>query len=526
VKKEFISDVYGFSNKEEILDNFFWPVSHDEYLKIYNHVQHSMWKMIEDESDRFNVAILRIISTPITLFIVHILHADMVCSRVKEKNMDFKSVVGSSNVHNIDNLGYNLYEQVWQDNGVVFDNRKYSLSNKGLVRNCAKWLISQYRKTNGVSDTVVTLNPLLEQYILKNNISCFKPYPTYWWSGYKRGSSNSKHELFKRLSNVLSPLCQTYSKNQHVYNYINNVLDHWVSDSVSRLDYLLSGKLVDGISNLYTGTQGSYMAKLISQAVLMNGGEVHSFAHGQGKFWFDDPRIRNTELLTLGTYHDHTQQAAERLRSLSSSWREQDHENLKIISNYSNKMDCKIVEHRSKVRKVMLVGSGYMGDRRQPTSIESCTQLNLELRLARKLIDSGYELLIKVHPKGIGYPKGLYRDVLPEAKVTAGWFEEVYSQADAFVFYNFASTAFCEAISLTSKPIVLVHPGVQSILEVEMNILKNRCEVIPTSFDENNKIVFDYDLISNYLSKGVWAVSDEIKVKYINYMSDRASPEL
>ena len=59
-----------------------------------------------------------------------------------------------------------------------------------------------------------------------------------------------------------------------------------------------------------------------------------------------------------------------------------------------------------------------------------------------------------------------------------------------------------------------------------MNILKNRCEVIPTSFDENNKIVFDYDLISNYLSKGVWAVSDEIKVKYINYMSDRASPEL
>ena len=526
-KKQFITDVYSFKTSEQILDNFFWPVSNDDYLSVYNALQQSVWDLISDEKNDFNNSILRIISTPIILSLTHIIHADMLVTALKKHGYDMAATLESEDVHNTVNLGFNLYEQLWSDVGINIDNQKHTADtiNKNTVKNCIKWLLSQYRKKNGMEHVVLSTNPLLENYIAKQKISSFRPYPIYWWLGYQHQQLNLTNKqvsyLYKKLVKTITPICNKYTKNKHVHNYIDNVMMYWVTDSVSRLNYLLQNKTVSKISNLYTATQGPYGTKLISQAVLLSGGTVHSFAHGQGKFWFNDPRIRNTELLTLGVYHDHTSESARRIKELSFSWKEQSFDRLQIISDRKILKKHKTIVHKSSVKTVMLIASGYMGDRRQPASIESCTQLNLELRISRLLIDSGFRLLIKVHPKGLGYPKKLYSEVIPEAQVVAGWFEQVHEKADAFVFYNFASTAFCEAISLTSKPIALIHPGINNIYSQEMDILKKRCKVITTSYDDKNKISFDNESLLKYLSKNEWKISEEIKDKFIRYVPER-----
>jgi hypothetical protein len=526
--KQFISDVYGFKTSEQILDDFFWPVSHKDYLCFYNELQQSIWDLISDEKNDFNNSILRIISTPIVLLITHIVHADMLVTSLKKNDYDLSPAIGSEEVHNPNNLGYNLYEQVWNDVGIDVDNRKYTwdIIQRQPLKNSIKWLLSQYRKKNGMEHVILSTNPLLENFIAKQKISPFRPYPVYWWLGYPQKklnlTNNQVSYLYKKLVETFYPLYSMYTENLHVLNYIDNVLTHWVTDSVSRLNFLLQNSTASKISNLYTATQGPYGTKLISQAVLLSGGRVHSFAHGQGKFWFNDPRIRNTELLTLGVYHDHTSESARRLRELSFSWKEQSLDRLEIISGRKIPKKHKMTVHKSSVKTVMLIASGYLGDRRQPASIESCTQLNLELRISRLLIDSGFQLLIKVHPKGLGYPKKIYSEVIPEANIVAGWFEQVHEKADAFVFYNFASTALCEAISLTSKPIALIHPVINNIYNQEMDILKKRCKVIMASYDAKNKISFNNESLLKYLAKNEWKISDEIKDKFIYYVPERS----
>lgn len=525
-KKQFISDVYSFKNSEQILDNFFWPVSQKDYLSIYNELQQSIWDLISLEKNDYNNSILRIISTPIVVLITHILHADMMVTLLKKKGYDLAPGLGSENVHNPNNLGYNLYEQVWKDAEIDVDNRKYTwdIIQKQPLKNSIKWILSQYRKKNGMEHVILSTNPLLENFISNQKFTAFRPYPIFWWLGYPQKklslTNNQVSNLYKKLLDTFYPLCSKHTNNIHVHNYIDNVLKHWVTDSVSRFNYLLKNSAVNKTSNLYTATQGPYGTKLISQAVLLSGGRVHSFAHGQGKFWFNDPRIRNTELLTLGVYHDHTEECARRLRELSFSWKEQSLDRLEIISDRKIPKIHKTIVHNSEVKIVMLIASGYLGDRRQPASIESCTQLNLELRISKLLINAGFKLLIKVHPKGLGFPKQLYSELIPEAQIVAGWFEQVYEKADAFVFYNFASTAFCEAISLTSKPIALIYPAINNIYSQEMNILKKRCKVIPGSYDAKNKISFNNESLVKYLKKNEWKISEEIKDKFIHYVSE------
>ena len=93
----------------------------------------------------------------------------MMVTLLKKKGYDLAPGLGSENVHNPNNLGYNLYEQVWKDAEIDVDNRKYTwdIIQKQPLKNSIKWILSQYRKKNGMEHVILSTNPLLENFISK-----------------------------------------------------------------------------------------------------------------------------------------------------------------------------------------------------------------------------------------------------------------------------------------------------------------------------------------------------------------------
>ena len=73
--------------------------------------------------------------------------------------------------------------------------------------------------------------------------------------------------------------------------------------------------------------------------------------------------------------------------------------------------------------------------------------------------------------------------------------------ADAFVF-DFAASAFMEALC-TNKPVVLIETPIRRLLKAGRKEVQEICTIVQADFDENNRIVADFDEVIAGLSKPV-----------------------
>ncbi len=145
------------------------------------------------------------------------------------------------------------------------------------------------------------------------------------------------------------------------------------------------------------------------------------------------------------------------------------------------------------IRRVMIVAfplswiryPGY-------TAHYALLQLDVEMRLARTLRASGYEVAVKVHPEWQTLAERLWRgrvDALPAAP-----FEQCWREADAFVFPRVSSTAFGHALC-TDRPVIVLDPAEQRWNAEAKVLLRRRCRFVPSHLDAANRLRFDGDAL-------------------------------
>jgi len=83
--------------------------------------------------------------------------------------------------------------------------------------------------------------------------------------------------------------------------------------------------------------------------------------------------------------------------------------------------------------------------------------------------------------------------------VSYDFFEDVWPQADAFVFSSFATTAFGVAVC-TNRPICVLALDTVPWFPESLRLLKDRCEVVPFSLSESKRPQFDVERIIGALS--------------------------
>ncbi len=143
----------------------------------------------------------------------------------------------------------------------------------------------------------------------------------------------------------------------------------------------------------------------------------------------------------------------------------------------------------TRIKRVMLIGEAYHGDRFLPFQYPDLVRLDFKWRIVQTLRTAGYQVLYKQHPGGIF--RGEQIDCFPpDVEVVRAPFETVLDQADAFVFPNSYSTTMPYSLC-TQKPVIYLRTGFEPWLEQPYELFSKRAQVVPCGVDERNRIEFD-----------------------------------
>ncbi len=139
-------------------------------------------------------------------------------------------------------------------------------------------------------------------------------------------------------------------------------------------------------------------------------------------------------------------------------------------------------------------------------------QLALTLRLGLLCRRLGVTAVLKRHPDRLTESMGVYDAHFDQ--LLAAPFEEVCSQADAFIFPSIASTTFAVAL-LTNRPVIFFETALLDVWEELHAPLKKRCRVIPAWTDEEDRLVFDEKALADALRRPPEAPDTQFLEEYL-----------
>jgi len=160
---------------------------------------------------------------------------------------------------------------------------------------------------------------------------------------------------------------------------------------------------------------------------------------------------------------------------------------------------CKQMPFPERFTKVMVVGYPMNAMRYDYSPADYFLfQLDLELRVIKLLKQNGLRVIYKMHPERQREAMGVFEALVDE--ILTEPFEEVYGGADAFFFGCITSTTFGFALC-THKPVFVIDIQGTKWNKDAFDLLQRRCVMISASFDENNRIQFNEELLLKELSK-------------------------
>jgi hypothetical protein len=258
---------------------------------------------------------------------------------------------------------------------------------------------------------------------------------------------------------------------------------------------------------LWTGTGAFIWARLLRHAVRRCGGTVTGHEHGTGECIID---YFNTK-----TFSD--LESADRFVTFNSNqrrWLEEMIDPRLLVPvvrprievpdypagmvRYAGRRPKGV--HRPALpgqpRRVMYVGPIYCGFRPRLSHHNADPVLvDWQARLIAQLVSWGCEVLIKPHPEGEQRP--------PEAFVTAlgarfidGPFEEVWNQADVFIFDWKTTTAFSTAMC-TGLPVVVIDFAFETFTPEMDRLVSHHCRMVRGTTDEDNRLQINWDELKN-----------------------------
>jgi hypothetical protein len=147
-----------------------------------------------------------------------------------------------------------------------------------------------------------------------------------------------------------------------------------------------------------------------------------------------------------------------------------------------------VVEHPASPNRYQYSSGGYF-----------IFQLDIGLRVVDFLKKQGYEVIYKMHPEQRHRADRIFDGRADQIIMEP--FEKVHSQTDAFFFSSLKTTAFGFALC-TNKPIFFIDIEGTDWNPEAYELLKKRCIMIPSYFDDCNRIQFDEEYFLKELTQG------------------------
>ncbi len=247
---------------------------------------------------------------------------------------------------------------------------------------------------------------------------------------------------------------------------------------------------------LYTGT-AKYFVRLIGESVRESGGTVTGFDHGYGWLGMDMPQVSFVEFATCDRYVCLNKREADEYRrypminNIDFPVVSDLAESILEISNAENRIGPRI--DLDEVITIMYLNYNYHYDHHPFGLRDYVLGFDLQLKIIEFLLTLNKRIIFKNRPKSALFSHDFnhfgYFGNQVEYSTTP--FSMILDQADVFILEGAGSGALYEAMSLTTKPVILLKakiPSCRSEFEAE---LKKRCFVVDLIEDHRNRLWFD-----------------------------------
>lgn len=289
-------------------------------------------------------------------------------------------------------------------------------------------------------------------------------------------------------------------------DYLAEYLDGMLSEG-SKLARLHMDRILNNPgkipSSLWSGSGGYIWVRLLSHAVRRVGGKVVGHEHGTGEgmiAYFNSKTFMDLECTDKFVTFNSNQ--CRWLHEIVDEKFLVPHRRPKIeippylpgLKKYANDATRLKGTPRSpgRIRRVMYVGTIYCNERpRAGQHNADPVMVDWQARLLAKLREWNYEVLYKAHPEGEQRPPAAFFEQMG-AKMVAGRFEEVWDQADAFLFDWKSTTTFSAAMN-TDRPIILFDFGFEEFVLSALELITKRCNVIEGEFDMENRLQINWE---------------------------------
>lgn len=496
-------------------DEFFWPVSDTEFVNLAKDIRQCLRKQINVQPEE--ISDLLVIQRRLLPEYLHFFHALKVMDKIKEegkdilysKNLLWYEDIANGTLKNLNTLekGRVKYGRLTKVRFVIKEFLSCRVYN---IRFFHRYF--NFKKGAEAFKAYGSVGSLMKQYIKKMPHSLRFTTRRDWLKeeAFYKTPEKLTDNIKEASKTLIDELTLAANKNgirlydNHI-TYLEGLTEKEMLDAAKMLHFAKTAIKDKGKVRLLVSGLSDSFSRALYMTIRRQDGEVKSFSHGNIGL-YNIPTMAFSEFALSDEFITYTQKSAGLFERIKNNHPPLRNNKVSITSCESEEFFKLWRRHGNKplpghIRRVMIIGYPHSQWRKYqlPASL-SLMQLDLELQMADILKNAGYDVIYKVHPNRIREVEGIFDDT---ARVfTKGYFQDYLDEADAFLFGNIKSTAFSIALC-TNKPIVglIIDSGPYQPFPEAMELLKKRCSIIETKFDERNRVVFDKEELKATLAK-------------------------
>ncbi len=299
------------------------------------------------------------------------------------------------------------------------------------------------------------------------------------------------HECFGHESRLLTPF-----------------IEEWLSEIYTRTIRSCSihtQRLLDNPDhlpkNLWIGSGGVIWDRIMKFAVKENGGQVTGHDHGNGIGNVKSISRALSECNDCDYFVTFAPNQEIFSKAIDNNFLFSDLPKIISLQDDHSAKDTPVntTNNDSKINKVLVIPYGPDGNTaRFIVTPHDSVKSDLLAQTLQRLKEWGYSPCLKPHPD---CPLPLSQEYLEQEGVElfTGSIDDAFNDTDAFLFLHCYTTTFRESF-VYHKPIALIDSGYEEWIPKSLEKIKKRCTVIPSNYDNKNRITLDWNQLHSAIS--------------------------